>query len=85
MLFRCPDCRTRRKDYGLFTRHLKQTGHKLCQCGGYHYSHRPGSTYCVRNPYAAVHEADRRGASDELLAEIRRYCDEQIERMKCPF
>ena len=32
-LFRCPECRTRRRSHGLFTQHLRETGHRLCRCG----------------------------------------------------
>lgn len=64
-LFRCPECRTRRRDYGLFTKHLKDSGHKLCRCGGYHYSHRPDSPFCHQNPYSVALEASRAGTSDE--------------------
>jgi hypothetical protein len=74
MLFRCPDCRTRRKDYGLFTKHIKSTGHTLCRCGGYHYQHRPGSKLCERNPLSDVHLAARTGATDEELDEIQMHC-----------
>lgn len=67
---RCPECRTRRKDFGLFTQHLKTSGHKLCRCGGYHYSHRKGSPYCYENPLAVMHHASRRGEDDEVLLMI---------------
>lgn len=74
MLFRCPSCRTRRRDYGLFTQHLKTTGHALCKCGGYHYAHRPGSPYCVANPMSDVRLADRQGEPDDVLADIAAWC-----------
>lgn len=74
MLFRCPDCRTRRKDYALFTRHLQQSGHKLCGCGGYHYKHRPGSPYCEGNPMSDVLLASRQGTADDELADIAAWC-----------
>lgn len=74
MLFRCPECRTRRRDYGLFTRHLKESGHRICNCGGYHYSHRPGSPYCVGNPMSDVLIASRQGATDAELADIAEWC-----------
>lgn len=67
---RCPECRTRRKDYKLFTQHLRSSGHKLCTCGGYHYAHRKGSPFCYGNPLAVVHHASRQGASDDVLMEI---------------
>lgn len=72
MLFRCPDCRTRRKDYGLFTRHLRASGHQLCRCGGYHYSHRPGSPYCERNPLSIMFLAARSGEPEESLIRLAR-------------
>lgn len=70
MLFRCPECRTRRKDYGLFPQHLKTSGHKMCRCGGYHYSHRKGSTYCYENPISAIFHAARQGADESDLLRI---------------
>ena len=74
MMFRCPECRTRRKDYGLFTRHLEQSGHRVCNCGGYHYAHRPGSPFCVSNPYSDVRIASRYGVPDTELQEIADWC-----------
>lgn len=71
MLFRCPECRTRRKDYGLFTRHLQTSGHRICNCGGYHYQHRPGSPFCERNPWSDYRAAERRGEDADVLLEIR--------------
>lgn len=76
MTFRCPACRTRRADYGLFTAHVRATGHRLCKCGGYHYQHRPGSPFCVHNPMSELLEASRRGESEEVLAQIRAYIEE---------
>lgn len=73
MLFRCPECRTRRKDFKLFTQHLKTTGHALCRCGGYHYSHRPGSPFCETNPLAALRMADRYGATEADLVRCARH------------
>lgn len=69
-MYRCPGCRTRRKDWGLFTAHVRESGHRLCTCGGYHYAHRPGSTYCERNPMCDLHRASRAGADADTLAEI---------------
>ena len=69
-LFRCPECRTRRRSHGLFTQPLRETGHRLCRCGGYHFEHRPGSPYCERNPMSAALLASRSGASDEEVFEI---------------
>lgn len=70
MLFRCPACRTRRRDYKLFTQHLRSTGHRLCKCGGYHYQHRPGSPFCEQNPMSDLLIAARYGATDEQLLDI---------------
>jgi AMMECR1 domain-containing protein len=73
--FRCPECRTRRKDWGLFTQHLQDSGHALCGCGGYHFKHRPGSPFCERNPMSALLLAMRAGnCSDEELLEIEMDC-----------
>lgn len=70
MTFRCPACRTRRADYGLFMAHVRTTGHRVCNCGGYHYAHRPGSPFCVLNPRSELLEASRRGESSEVLLDI---------------
>lgn len=68
-LFRCPECRTRRRDFGLFTQHLRTTGHRLCRCGGYHYEHRVGSRCCEANPMSGMWLAARAGVEGaELLA-----------------
>lgn len=74
-LFRCPECRTRRRDHGLFQQHLRDTGHKLCQCGdvaygGAAFPHRRGSPFCEHNPMAGAQLASRYGASDAEVAEI---------------
>lgn len=69
-MFRCPACRTRRKDYGLFTQHLKDSGHRACDCGGYHYRHRPGSPFCVQHPFVALNAAKRRGDDLHTLMDI---------------
>lgn len=69
MTLRCPACRTRRKSFALFTRHIQETGHKHCTCGSYWYPHRPSSGCCEQNPMAAVRQAERQGGftADELL------------------
>lgn len=69
-MYRCPACRTRRDDYRLFTRHLRESGHRLCHCGGYHYAHRPGSPYCEQNPMSELNAAARRGEADDVLLDI---------------
>lgn len=70
-MFRCPECRTRRKDYKLFLQHIQLSGHKLCDCGGYNYKHRPGSRYCYVNPMAPAEHASRAGMSDKDVQDIR--------------
>ena len=70
MTFRCPACRTRRKDYGLFTRHLRESGHAVCGCGGYPWPHRPHSPYCHQNPQSGALAAWRDGASADEVLEI---------------
>lgn len=69
-MFRCPECRTRRADWHLFRKHVQEAEHEVCVCGGYHYAHRPGSPYCVRNPWSEYREAERQGASPEILKDI---------------
>ncbi len=74
-MLRCPGCRTRRKDPSLLLRHIQQSGHKACTCGGYWYPHRPGSPCCESNPMSDVHVAMRRGdCTDEELREIEVDC-----------
>lgn len=68
--WRCPECRTRRQDFDLFMRHIHESGHCLCNCGGYHYAHRPGSPFCKRNPFSDVLDASRRGESAEVCMDI---------------
>lgn len=70
MQFRCPECRTRRADFKLFKQHLKDTGHRLCSCGGYHYAHRKGSPFCHHNPLSQMREASRQGEGPAVLKEI---------------
>ncbi|MNK29177.1 hypothetical protein D3C87_475670 [compost metagenome] len=77
-MYRCPECRTRRRDHGLFTQHIRATGHKLCQCGhvaygGTAFPHRRGSPFCEHNPLSALYLADRDGATDEDLMRCARY------------
>lgn len=31
---RCPECRTRRVSFKLLQQHMRDTGHKVCDCGG---------------------------------------------------
>ena len=75
MTLRCPDCRTRRKSFDLFTRHLRESGHRACTCGGYHYKHRPGSPCCEKNTMVDVHIARRHGGfTADALWEIAVDC-----------
>lgn len=75
MILRCPDCRTRRKSFDLFTRHLRETGHRVCWCGGYSFAHRPGSPYCEQNAMGAVRIAARQeGITLAELQEIEVDC-----------
>lgn len=74
-LFRCPTCRTRRRDHGLFKQHLVASGHRVCQCGhvangGDAYPHRPGTRLCALHEMSGLHHAARAGTSDDELAEI---------------
>lgn len=70
MTYRCPDCRTRRVSFTTMLAHLQQSGHKLCGCGGYSYSHRPYSPYCHQNPQSEALAAWRDGASVDEVLEI---------------
>lgn len=67
-VFRCPECRTRRTKHALMASHIRESGHRLCLCGGYHYKHRPGSPYCERNPVSIIYLAARGGEPEESLA-----------------
>lgn len=73
MTAHCPDCRTRRATFSTLLRHVAQTGHELCTCGGYHFAHRPGSPYCAYNPLSALRMADRYGATPEDLQRCARH------------
>lgn len=68
--WRCPACRTRRTDYLFLLAHCKEKGHSVCNCGGYHHAHRPGSPYCHKNPMSALLDAERAGASADELADM---------------
>lgn len=86
-MYRCPQCGTRRKDYRLFTQHVRSSGHKPCNCGGYHYPHRKGSPLCAANPMSEVLEAKRRGEPVEVLLDIAAHCAWEKPGTKgpCPF
>ena len=51
-------------------KHCADHDHKLCDCGGYHYKHRPGSRCCKLNPLSPVYVAMRDGATDEQIEAI---------------
>lgn len=73
--YRCPECRTRRKDFDLFMRHIHESGHALCNCGhvsygGTGFPHRPGSPCCIHNPLSALWIAMRQGEGPEVLQEV---------------
>jgi hypothetical protein len=70
--YRCPQCRTRRHDPNVLAEHIRKSGHRLCRCGGYHYSHRPGSPYCEANPLSIMYLAARSGEPDESLIRLAR-------------
>lgn len=70
MTFRCPACRTRRKGWGLFTQHLRESGHAVCKCMAYHHPHRPGSSCCEQHPFAALNQAKRRGEDQDVLMDV---------------
>ncbi len=67
MTLRCPECRTRRATYTSLTAHITRTGHDFCRCGGYLYTHRPGSPCCDSNPDAAVHRVIREGDTEARI------------------
>lgn len=73
MRYRCPECRTRRTDYRLFLQHQVDAGHKVCNGGGYHHAHRPGSKFCQANPLAVLNEAKRRDEPQTVIDEIISY------------
>lgn len=55
-------------------KHVADSGHRLCNCGGYHYAHRPGSRFCVANPMSDVWIAARDGCTDDELLEVEIEC-----------
>ena len=76
-MYRCPECRTRRKVFTDMLRHINTTGHRVCTCGGYHFAHRPGTTLCHKNPASVLAEAQARGEPEEVLQEIRQWLAHQ--------
>lgn len=80
---RCNNCRTRRGTRTQLFMHLMAHPECApCTCGGYHYAHRRGTTYCDHNPNAFPNQASRAGATDEEVAEIKR---RMAEEAACPF
>lgn len=61
MTLRCPECRTRRATFVAMLAHEAKSGHKKCNCGGYHFAHRPGSACCEQNRMAMLRQAVRAG------------------------
>ena len=43
----------------------------VCDCGGYHFKHRPGSPYCTAHPRVDINRAKRAGATDAQLADLQ--------------
>jgi hypothetical protein len=86
---RCNECRTRRATFTALLLH--RAAHKECRpcdCGGYHFSHRPGSPYCYKNPTAEVRHALRRGEDDEVILDILidiAFRPQKPYRGPCPF
>ena len=64
-LFRCPQCRTRRKQWKLMEAHKAKHQHFFCHCGGYHFKHRKGSPYCHHNPLSPIRQVARDYGDDE--------------------
>lgn len=87
--YRCPACRIRRTDWLSLQAHCRNSGHALCQCGGYHYAHRPGSPYCVHNPWSDLRHADRAGENAATLLDIAAHIafdnPGQAAGSSCPF
>ncbi len=61
-MYRCPGCRTRRLRWKRIAEHMQETGHKVCNCEGYHYHHRPGSPCCTHHPRHILNRAIREGS-----------------------
>jgi hypothetical protein len=69
-VFRCPQCRTRRKDAHLMALHELQCPRPACHCGSYAHPHRPLSGLCTLNPDAQVALAARAGTPQEDLLDV---------------
>ena len=70
-MLRCPQCRTRRATYESMQKHIKESGHTYCDCGGYHYKHRIYSPYCHHNEMSPLLHAMRcADLTDEEIEDI---------------
>lgn len=70
MTVRCNTCGTRRASFVALLKHKSDKGHgKNCNCGGYHFPHRPGSPECDDHPYVRSNRARREGASEEVVTD----------------
>lgn len=71
-----PGCghRSYRVDKWMNERNTGTRGAKAwgCVCGGYHFTHRKGSPYCLDNPLAPLLHADRQGDSINSLLRVGR-------------
>lgn len=66
MTVRCNTCGTRRATFTSLLRHKQHAGHgRNCDCGGYHFPHRPGSACCDAHSYVRANRAVRAGATQE--------------------
>ena len=65
-MVRCEVCRTRRVTFAALIAHKAAAQHGgPCNCGGYHFPHRPASGCCEENGYAVFNRAKREGGSAE--------------------
>lgn len=71
-IYRCPSCRTRRKSYSVLLDHIAKSGHRTCNCGGYHFPHREGSKFCNANPIAHIYLCERYGGKSEDMIRAAR-------------
>ena len=70
-MIRCNECRTRCASFVSLIAHRKaHPACRPCNCGGYHFPHRPGSPYCYQNPKAALRHALRRCDNDEEILDV---------------
>ena len=90
MAVRCNTCRTRRATFVALLKHNRDKGHgKNCNCGGYHFPHRPSSPTCDSNPYVRTHRAKREGASEDEVTdafiEDALFNNHKASNAPCPF